>query len=320
MTDRLAADVNVKGTMQSVPKEAMQRVLVEGCANGPSIALIDVDGLLVNHNLTGAFSEGDNPVSALREKLRAIEKDKSVKAVVLRINSPGGGVTASDIMHQEVIAFKKRSSLPVVACLMDLATGGAYYLATAADEIVAHPTTVTGGVGVVINLYNLSDVMGTGNIYSQSVKSGKYIDMGSLLDVINKDSKALLQSMTDEFHERFQHIACDSRSKIDKREATNFDGRVFTAHEAVERGFIDQIGYLDHAVEIASRRAGLSDGSVVMYHRPNDTAHSMYAITPNIPLQSSILPLSVPGLDRSRLPTFLYLWQPDPTIEKIGGI
>ncbi len=329
ITDKLSAEVNVKG-MQMQPKEAVRRVIVEGSASNRAVALIDIDGLLTNHNLTGAFSEGDNPVALLREKLKATESDPTVQAVVLRINSPGGGVTACDIMRQELLGFKQRSGLPVVACLMDLGTGGAYYVASAADEIVAHPTTVTGGVGVVINLYNLADVMGAGNIYAQSVKSGKHIDMGSLLGEVNKDSKALLQAMSDEFHQRFQHIVQQSRGQINVADATNFDGRVFTAHEALQRGFIDQIGYLDNAVAAAVGRnpaacvpGGNDSGkkiSLVMYKRPTDPAFTPYAVTANVPLQSTLLPLSVPGLDRSRLPTFLYLWQPDPTIEALGGI
>src|SRR5262245_61386728 len=117
------------------------------------VALLDVEGLLVNANLTGPYSAGDNPVDLFREKLDAASADPCVCAVVLRLNSPGGSVAASDMMWQELQRFRERTRRPVVACLMDLGTGGAYYLATACDQIVAHPLTVTGGIGVVLNLY-----------------------------------------------------------------------------------------------------------------------------------------------------------------------
>jgi len=140
-----------------------------GCKT-PHVAIIDVDGLLLNTNLTGPYSSGDNPVDVFREKLDVAAADPLAVAVVVRINSPGGSVTASDIMWRDLQRFRDKTHRPVVACLMDLGTSGAYYLSTACDVIVAHPTTVTGGIGVVLNLYNLEDAMNILNIVSQSVQ------------------------------------------------------------------------------------------------------------------------------------------------------
>ena len=108
------------------------------------IALIDVEGLIVNARTGGLFSSGDNPVSLFRERLDTAACDKRVKAVVLRINTPGGGVTASDIMYRDLVNFRQETGKPVVACLMDVAASGGYYLAVGCDRIFAHPTTVTG--------------------------------------------------------------------------------------------------------------------------------------------------------------------------------
>jgi protease-4 len=320
MKDKIAAEVHVKG-VQLEAKQSVVKTVVEGSASHPTIAIVDVDGLLLNDNFTGPLSEGENPVNFLAEKLRTIERDPCVCSVVLRINSPGGGVTASDIMRQELVTFKNRTHLPIIACILDLGTGGGYYLATAGDSIVAHPTSVVGGIGVIVNLYNLADVMGAGNVYSQPIRSGNKIDMGSLLKEIDTESKQLLQEMADEFHSRFEHIVAESRPLLDSRDISNFDGRVFTANEARKRGLVDEIGYLETAIRMASERASVSGAfAVAMYHRPTDTPHSPYAMTPNVPLQSTMLPVSIPGVDRSRLPRFLYLWQPDPTLEKLGGI
>src|SRR4051794_39264383 len=133
--------------------------LPEKChdASSPAVAVIDVDGVLLNTNFSGLSSAGEIPVSLFRERLDAVACDQCVRAVVVRINSPGGGVTASDIMWHDLSAFRERTGLPVVACLMDVGAGGAYYLATAADQIVAHPTSVNGGIGVILNVYNLQD-------------------------------------------------------------------------------------------------------------------------------------------------------------------
>jgi protease-4 len=238
---------------------------------------------------------------------------------VLRINSPGGGVAASDMMWHDLATFKQRRCVPVVACLMDLGTGGAYYLATAADHIVAHPTTVTGGMGVILNLYNLQDMMAQFNVIATPIRSGDHVDMGSPVRAMSPDSRKILQDMADEFHHRFETVVQQSRLAHDPRRSEDFDGRVFTAQQALDRGLIDQIGYLDDAISAAKAMAKLKSAQVVIYHRNSDRGRNAYATTPNVPLQSALLPLSVPGLDRSRLPTFLYLWQADPTLEKLGG-
>jgi protease IV len=301
------------------------------CAGtGPKVAIVDVDGLLLNTDLTGSYSLGENPVALFRERLDAIAGDPCVRAVVLRINSPGGGVAASDTMWRDLQAFRARTHLPVVACLLDLGTGGAYYLATATDLILAQPTTITGGIGVIFNVYNLADVMSGGQVSSvaQPIKAGQYIDVGSpVYGAYESDgqpneklphAKEILQALADEFHTRFRRVVQQARAGIDPKSPV-FDGRIFTAQKALEYGLIDGLGYLDDAIAAAKERAGIPEARLVLYHRSNDPAHSPYAVTPNVPLQSTLLPYSVPGPDRSRLPTFLYMWQPEPTMERLGG-
>jgi len=288
--------------------------------NAPKVAVVDVDGLLLNMDMTGLYSLGENPVSLFREKLDAIANDPGVCAVVLRINSPGGGVTATDIMWRDLQAYRAKTRRPVVACLMDVAAGGAYYLATASDLIVGHPTTITGGIGVILNRYNLSGAIGYFSLQALPIKSGKNIDLGN--EVVQEPSperRKLLQTMADEFHERFRQVVAQARPGIDVTNGELFDGRVFTAQQALQHRLLDHIGYLDDAIAAARELAHVEQGRVVLYHRSNDRAHSAYSITPNVPLQNTMLPISVPGLDRSRLPAFLYLWQADPTLEKLGG-
>ena len=140
---------NINGDIKAElsPTPRLQPVVASGLPHrrydprAATVAIVDVDGLLLNNDATGLGSWGENPVSVFRERLDAIECDPHVCAVVIRINTPGGSVTATDIMWRDLTAFKKRTCVPVVACLMDVAAGGGYYLATAADSIVAHPTT-----------------------------------------------------------------------------------------------------------------------------------------------------------------------------------
>jgi protease-4 len=285
----------------------------------PRVAIIDVDSLLLNTNLTGPYSTGDNPVDVFREKLDVAAADPCTVAVVLRINSPGGSVTASDIMWRDLQRFREKTGRPVVACLMDLGTSGAYYLATACDVIVAHPTSVTGGIGVVLNLYNLEDAMNAFNIVSQAVKAGEKIDLGTVTRALKPEEEALLKEMANEFYDRFRAVVAQQRKQVDTTAKTTFDGRVFTASQALKLGLIDRIGYLDDALDAAKERAGVPQAATVLLHRCGDVGRTAYATTPTYPIHVSLLPASLPGLDRNKLPTFLYMWQPDPTLERFSS-
>jgi protease-4 len=312
----------VSADMQTATPQPLVQMAVEGQGaprSAGKIALVDVDGVLVNADLTGPYSAGENPVALFREKLQAAAADPRICAVVVRINSPGGGVTATDIMWRELQEFRQRAGRPVVACLMDVGTGGAYYLATATDVIYAHPTTVTGGLGVILNLYNLQDAMAQFNVLSQPVKSGQNIDMGTPTRPLTAEQRAWFQAMANEFHQRLERIVRQSRPHLAGDKPEVFDGRVFTAEQARGLGLIDRIGYLDDAIAAARQEAGLSEARVVMFHRPNDPARTPLAATANVPPFSKPLPVSVPGIERTRLPAFLYMWLPDPTLERITG-
>lgn len=317
----LQAVTQSRVTMHSSPVEdrgplVEKDVIAEEGRAGNKIAIVDVDGLLVNNSLVGLGSLGENPVSLFREKLDAVAADPCYCAVVLRIHSPGGGVTASDIMWRDLRAFREQTKLPVVACLMDLATGGAYYVATAADHVTAHPTSVTGGMGVILNLYNLKDAMAYFNIEATPVKAGRFVDLGSPVEPMPEEGRAILQRVADEFHSRFQDAVRQGRPRHDPSRKEDFDGRVFTASQALDRHLIDSIGYIDDAVATARQLASCPSARVVLLRRANDPARSPYATTPNSPMQGGVFPMSIPGMDRSQLPTFLYLWQPEPTFER----
>jgi protease-4 len=314
-----------KITTESPPVSDGGRIIAQplvGCGGKgdlPKVAIVDVDGLLLNADFTGPYSLGENPLALFREKLDAAAADASIRAVVLRINSPGGSVTATDIMWRDLQQFRASTHKPVVVCLLDIATGGAYYLATASDRVIAHPTSVTGGIGVIINLYNLRELMAQYNVLAQEIKAGKNIDLGTSARNLTPEGKQLLQAMADEFHQRFQRIVREARPGLDLSSGETFDGRVFTAAQARERKLIDTIGYLDDAIAVAEELAHLPEAQVVLLHRRNDPARSLYNITPNTPLQATGLPLSLPGLERAKLPTFLYLWQPEATLERLSG-
>jgi protease-4 len=285
----------------------------------PRVAVVDVDGLIVNQNLTGLYSVGENPVSAFREKLEAAAADARVRALVLRIHSPGGGVAASDLLAEELQRFRTAIGKPVVACLMDVATGGAYYLAVGCDRIVALPTTITGAVGAIINHPKLQNAMGQVSVAFESIKSGELVDMGSITEPLDDNVRALFQQMADGFRDRFavRVARCRPAMTVGDRRAIS-DGRVIAGPQALALHMVDSLGYLEDALCEAERLAGIQGAEVVLFQRRGYPTRSIYSIIPNVPLQGELVPASYPGLERSKLPTFLYLWQPDPTLTKGG--
>jgi protease-4 len=181
------------------------------------------------------------------------------------------------------------------------------------------PTSIVGGIGVILNMYNLADSLTRYDIHDAAVKSGENIDIGSQLRPASDDQRAWLQGLADWYHSRFKEVVMKSRPTMSPDQAEIFDGRIFTGAQAVQWHIVDSLGFPDDAVQAARGMAGLGDSRVVFYRRCNDRARSIYSITPNVPLQGQVVQMNSPGLDRASLPTFLYLWEPEPTIERQGG-
>lgn len=295
----------------------LQEVALTACDAGCKVAVIDIDGVLTNLNHVGPFSVGENPVAVFKEKLDASAADPAVKAVVLRINTPGGGVAATDLMWHELQRFRQATGKPVVACLLDLGTGGGYYLATGCDGVLAIPSSVVGGIGVILNLYFAKTGMAMINVFDDSVRAGDKIDMGSSVRKVDEEEKKLFEAMAKGYHDRFKQVVLQARKAV---KPDVFDGRVMTGPQAVEAGLVDGVGYLDDAIAGAAKLANVAKVQAVMYRRPGDAARTVYASTPNRPIHTQVLPMSVPGPDRSKLPLFLYMWQPEPTLLKTSGI
>jgi protease-4 len=275
------------------------------------IAVIDVDGLLMNGKKSGMLGDGENPVSLFRERLDKAATDRHVKAVVLRINTPGGAVTASDIMYQDVLAFRRDTNKPVVACMMDVAASGGYYLAMACDQIYAHPTTVTGSIGVIMSMYNAAGLTKLIGVTSEDIKSGPNKDIGNPLRPMTTEERAILQGMVDKFYDQFVQVVAKGRHLPEERVRTLADGRIYTGVEAQKLGLVDQVGYLEDALTTARALAGVRDAAVVTYDRGTSGYRgSIYAAMPCFPSEINVK-LEVPGLSGGVGGAgFMYLWQP----------
>ena len=236
------------------------------------VAVIPIDGIILEGGGGGLFGGGIDPVALVQDGLKRAAKDDNVAAVILEVNSPGGGVTASDFIHNAIVKFRKNSGKPVVVYMKDLAASGGYYVSAPADYIVASPTTLTGSIGVIIQGINLHGTL-TELIKGQdaTVKAGGNKAMGSMFadpqSQEYKEGQALLQELADEMHTRFKGIVRDGRRNLADDWESYADGRVMTANKAKEIGLVDEVGYFEAAKLKAEALSGHQNMQVVEYGR-----------------------------------------------------
>ena len=261
------------------------------------VLLVDVSGVIMETRHRSLLGLGVATTPAyIKEVLDKAAKDGHIKALVLRINSPGGTVSASDMMHHELMLYKQEHHVPVVACLMSLATSGGYYLAQAADTIVANPAGITGSIGVLAMKLNFKGLMNKVGVQGEMVKSGKWKDFWSPFRPSTPQEKQMMQEIINSYYRGFVDVVCQGR-KMDLKEVKRVaDGRIYTASQAKDLGLVDSLGYLDDAVKIAEEKAGLEHAKVVRYHRPGSYRPNIYS--------------QFPDFSWAVTPQFLYLWWP----------
>ena len=286
---------------------------VEGSGK-TKILLTDISGFLSEEGPSPTLVIGAPPprvplLVRLREELKKAGDDQNVKALVIRINSPGGTVTASDIMFKELDTFKRAARIPVIAVMMDVAASGGYYVALAADTIVAHPTSVTGSIGVIMVTLNAEGLMQKLGLAAAAIKSGERKDMGSPFRALTDDERKILQSVIDGLHSQFLARLVEARKLPLETARTLSDGRVYTAQQALELKLIDRIGYMDDVLQVARQAIGVDEARVIVYHRPSEYRATYYARSE--PSSGSLdLTAAQLGSIVGAGPRFLYLWWP----------
>lgn len=274
------------------------------------IALIDVDGMLSHMPQRSWLHSEDSSVSTFVEKLDKAGADPSVKAVVLRINSPGGTVSASDTMYHHLLDFKARTGKPAIACIMSLGCSGAYYLACGADGILAQPSAVTGSIGTIMQTVSFKGTMDLIGIRAVAIKSGELKDMASPLKQLTGQEQEVLSGIIMDFYEQFLGVVLEHRNQLTETQLRELaDGRVFTAYQARENRLIDRTGYLWDAIAWAREKANLGKIRVVMYHRPSSSITSVYGSAAG-PQIHPMVNIELPDWLQSGQAQFLYLWQP----------
>ena len=228
------------------------------------ILMIPIEGKISTAPSRGLLRDRPGLVQNVMAQLRKAETDEQIKALILKIDSPGGSVTASDILYHEIQAYQSRSGVKVIALFMGLAASGGYYVALPADRIVAHPTTITGSIGVIFIGPRVDGLMDKVGVAVEVNKSGANKDTGSPFRARTAEENALIQDLTDQLGQRFIDLVMTHRELSPRAQQAVRTARVFLAARALELGLVDEIGYTGDALAAARRAAALSDNARVV--------------------------------------------------------
>jgi protease-4 len=304
----------------------LDEVIYEDNDSGNKIAIVEVEGLISGRVIDQG---GFGLVEVIKAQLKRAEEDDRVKAVLLKVDSPGGEVLASDDIYRAIKDFQARTRKPVIASMGSLAASGGYYVSAPCHWIVANELTITGSIGVIMSSWNYRGLMDKVGVLPQTYKSGKFKDMlsGSREpDAVTPEEKKMLQGLIDETFSRFKAVVQEGRTAAydrnkdskDKGHALSddwqdyADGRVLSGTEALKLGFVDELGGFQDAVDRAKKMVGISQANLVQYQQRFDLS-DVFRIFGKSEAKNNIkvdLGMDMPKLQAGKLyflsPTFLH--------------
>ncbi len=259
----------------------LDEYLLEDNDSRRKIAVITVDGIITDHSVDRA---GNNMVDVIKAQLNRAKEDDRVKAVILKVDSPGGEVMASDEINKVIAKFQDDANKPVICSMGSLAASGGYYISVPCRWIVANELTITGSIGVIMHGWNYRGLMDKVGIAPMTYKSGKFKDMLSgerSTNEVPPEEHAMVQALIDETYGRFTNVVCAGRTQAWQKNnkegralATNWtsfvDGRVLSGSEALKHGFVDELGDFDKAVERAKKIAHIANANLIEYRERYD--------------------------------------------------
>ena len=301
----LVLALNAGGPGAAASAAAYEEEYVSG--TGPAkIAVVPVEGVIAPADSTVPGEQPPVTPEGLADALQQAKDDASVAAVVLEVNSPGGGVTASDEMHQSILDFKEQTGKPVVVSMQDVAASGGYYISTAADRIVAHESTLTGSLGVILQLNNFTEIAKKYGYKRVIIKSGEYKDMLSSFRDRTPEEREILQSLVDDYYDEFVQVIVEGRGLPEERVREIADGRVYSGEQAKELGLVDSLGGLDEAAGVSRELANVEEATVVRYVQSPTFFETLLArLAPQEPEVVQIMEAA--GIDLTPEPKYLYL-------------
>ncbi len=281
-----------------------ERILGKG---NNKVIQIEAFGIISLQKKSELFSTGKSFTEKILEQIETAEKDPDVQAILLVVDSPGGGVTASDIIYDRLQKFKNSGAgdRKIVTLMRGLAASGGYYISAASDKIVARKTTITGSIGVIISALNLKGLGDKIGLKTVTITSGKNKDMLNPFKEVSSESTNILQTIVNDMKEQFLSIVVNSRNLNKKQIKTISTARIFSANEALDLNLIDKIGDKETAVELLKEVTGFDEIKLVSYKRNLsffELLSSRLQIGTEIPVLSQF---------KNETPKFQYLWKPE---------
>lgn len=251
------ASGSIKALMAEVGQSSKPSAdaVVNGAQN---VLMVKLSGMITEEDDSSGWVVDPASSQAALRKIHSAKDNPDIAGILLYVNSGGGGITASDVLWKSLKDFKAADTNRVVVVLMgSVAASGAYYIAAAADAIVANPTTLTGSIGVILNSFNVQELAGKIGLKSVTIKSGGNKDILSPFAELTPEQQQMLQDMVDAMHSRFVSIVAEGRGLEEARVRAIADGRILLAQEALDNGLVDTIGYLDDAKAEFEKRFGV---------------------------------------------------------------
>ena len=277
---------------------------------GDKIAVLPVTGL-IGPQTPEPIPFGTSTMASpetVRDQLRQTAEDERVKAIIFEVNSPGGGVVPTDQIHQSILDFKETTGKPVVVSMDATAASGGYYIATAADQIVANANTLTGSLGVIFSYLNFEEAAENLGLQEEVIKSGPYKDIGSATREPTAEELEILQTYVDEGYDRFVEVIVEGRNLPEEEVRDLADGRVYSGLQAESLGLVDELGDLERAAEISRELAGLEEATVLRYQRPSPGLAELLGARLASPEPEALKTLESVGLNPT--PELQYLYRP----------
>ncbi|MDM5211322.1 signal peptide peptidase SppA [Peribacillus sp. NJ4] len=245
-------------------ESAFYEEVIEGDDLTNVIAVFDVEGTIQDTGEASLLSSTTYNHRAFMDKLKMAEENDDIKGIILRVNSPGGGVVESAEIHDKILDIKKVKK-PVYVSMGSVAASGGYYISAPADKIYASPETMTGSLGVIMQGYNYEKLAKKYGVEFETIKSGPHKDIMSPTREMTGDEREILQDMIDNSYDQFVKIIADGRGMTEKEVREIADGRIYDGRQAKENHLIDDFGHLDDVIAAMKTDIGNKDAQVIRY-------------------------------------------------------
>lgn len=272
-------------------KESTNVTVLEAGNPASRIAVLDVQGTIIDQGLS-PFTMAEYNHEKTLKNLEKMKTDPTIKALILRVNSPGGGVYESAELTHKITEVKEARGIPVYTVMEGMAASGGYYIAANSEKIYAQAETITGSIGVIMQGFNVSELLDKVGIEDRTIKSGDLKDLGSMTRKNTSEELAVLQGLVDNMYERFIDVVESGRELSRDEIYALSDGRIYDGVQALENGLIDQLGYFEDALMDLRKSYSLEDSQVIRFEENNFNrfSNSFFKFQGPLPKQTSPLP------------------------------